>query len=67
MASARKCDRCGNLYEIYDGIRFERGGYSYNWMRILTNHGSAMRDFDLCPECMTKLIEFLRNEEAKDE
>ena len=26
MSSAKKYDRCGNLYELYDGVRCETGG-----------------------------------------
>ena len=62
MANAKKCDRCGKLYEHYNGKPFIDDGSEYNWVRIYTTHGSAWRDFDLCPDCMTKLIAFLKME-----
>lgn len=59
MADAKKCDRCGDLYEMYDGIKFEKAGLSYNHIHALTNYDRVHRTFDLCPTCMNKLINFL--------
>lgn len=67
MANAKKCDRCGVLYEIYNGIKIERGGNSFNWLRLFTTHGVAYREFELCPECMTKLVGFLKGEEVSND
>lgn len=70
MADAKKCDRCGNLYEMYVGIKFEKDSFPYNHIHTLTNHDSVHKTFDLCPTCMDKLIMFLKmmdnDEEAKD-
>lgn len=63
MANALKCDRCGKLYENYKGIRIgDRGAY-YCCMSIITSDGWVRRGYDLCPECMTKLVEFLKLDE----
>ena len=61
MADAKKCDRCGALYDIYDGITFITNGWEYNHMAIFTN-SSVSKTFDLCPNCMGKLIDFLKDE-----
>ena len=59
MANALKCDRCGKLYEIYRGVTFD--GHDYRCIEI---HGMLMaKSFDLCPDCMTKLIDFLKAQE----
>lgn len=70
MALARKCDRCGNLYEVlYININHKRlnsiiiadrdmiGSYS--------NHGI----FDLCPECLKSFKSWLNMEvtDTKDD
>ena len=61
MSLAKKCDRCGKLYEHYP-----IGNRSGNYNAIIL----ARRDFngkllyerdatDLCPECMTEFEEFM--------
>ena len=57
MAKAKKCDRCGNLYENYNGIQMGKGGYHYNTIYVANDF--ITRGFDMCPECMTKLKKFL--------
>ena len=67
MANAKKCDRCGDLYEMYDGIKFEeKVNLSYNHIHVLTNHDSVHKTFDLCPICMNKLINFLEMVDDKE-
>lgn len=61
MSSAKKCDRCGKLYEHYSGIELMDGGNCYNWLRLFTTHGSSYKTYDLCPTCMTQVIAFLNN------
>lgn len=64
MALAKKCDRCGKLYEhypignhtgVFNGIKRVRkedvGRVCYEEMSI-----------DLCPECMDKPNKFLKGE-----
>lgn len=69
MANALKCDRCGKLYEHYNGIRVVDKCNYYCSMSFFSEHGWNRRDYDLCPECMTKLVEFIKGdkEEAEDE
>lgn len=59
MSNAKKCDRCGKLYENYKGVKITEGGNSYNTV-IFTGNNYGNRDFDLCPDCMSKLIEFIK-------
>lgn len=63
MANAFKCDRCGNLYEPYNGIEYQAGCNKYH--SVCLCKGLNNKYFDLCPECMTKLIEFIKA--GKDE
>ena len=59
MAIARKCDRCGKLYEYYPkGNKVQHNGVQ----RIYRNkHGSLGHEetFDFCPECMNAFDEFM--------
>ena len=64
MADAKKCDRCGALYDIYCGIAFVTNGWEYNHMAIFAN-GGVSKTFDLCPNCMGELINFLKDEDDK--
>lgn len=47
MADAYKCDRCGKLYEYYDGIQVVENGNHYNIM--LLAKGIKTRTYDMCP------------------
>ena len=59
MANALKCDRCGKFYEKYDGIKVVSGGNKYCFFSISNCSGLITRDYDLCPECMKSLIEWI--------
>lgn len=65
MANAKKCDRCGNLYELYSGIQIGKGGHFYH--TALVANSNISRSYDMCPECMTKLKEFLTEMEGDEE
>lgn len=57
--NAKKCDRCGKLYEKYTGS-VELG--LSNMVRLMSDGEcvcSPTIDFDLCPECMAKAVSFL--------
>lgn len=56
--NAKKCDRCGKLYELYDGIKFQPTSNSYYIVRF--ENALIGRDFDMCPDCMKKIIEFMK-------
>ena len=64
---ARKCDRCGKLYEHYDGSKnFEENGKANGLILIdrdLDNKYWNRKDYDLCPECMSLTISFLHLKE----
>lgn len=47
MSLAKKCDRCGKLYEPYST--------GENSIRLIRNY----KILDLCPECMKAFNEFM--------
>lgn len=59
---AKKCDRCGHLYEHYDGEKvFPKSRSNSIGLRDTDiDRKYWNRDhFDLCKDCMTKLESFL--------
>lgn len=68
MANAKKCDRCGKLYEFYEGVEFTPGGNRYvnitlGGDRIYDERGRfTAKCFDLCQDCMQQVVYFLNNE-----
>lgn len=58
MSEAKKCDRCGKLYECYKGVEFNKSGFKYNYVRI--SAAISFMDFDLCEPCMTELVNWLK-------
>ena len=59
---ARKCDRCGRLYEHYDGSKaFPKSRSNSLGLRDTDLKETFwQRDrFDLCEDCMAKLESFL--------
>ena len=68
---AMKCDRCGKLYEHYDGRdRFKNTEKSNSL--ILTDKDLELKywsrkSYDLCPDCMEGLGKFLSNERSEGE
>ena len=67
MARAKKCDKCGKLYEHYDGSKQFKEGERANGLflidRDLDNKYWSRRSFDFCSDCMSKLEAFLQNKE----
>lgn len=55
MAQAKKCDRCGKLYE--DDV-----GYIPDITVKEYNHIYGEYRYDFCPECQKKLELFLKGE-----
>lgn len=55
MALAKKCDRCGKLYEHYGDFN--------SYMVIVTDKyghiGATSKKNDLCPDCMQALTDFM--------
>ena len=68
MALAKKCDRCGKLYEHYpNGKKLQ-----YNAIRRLckTDDGGLMgsdNSIDLCPRCMEAFDKFMIGVKFGDE
>lgn len=60
MADAYKCDICGGLYEHYRGIKIIEKGTSYNTMYLTHGASCDSRRFDLCPKCMQKIVDFIK-------
>lgn len=65
MAEAKKCDRCGTLYEDhkveYLIIRLE-----YTGIRTPFPRDQAIPRKDLCPKCYQELLEFLNVKKETD-
>lgn len=62
MAIARKCDRCGKLYEQYNHIELEdkivNGIYT---VENKVNNRHVKHHYDLCEECCWELLIWLQN------
>lgn len=63
MALAKKCDRCGNLYEPKD---INICGAIVNGLGLVSRDewnakAVGRRYFDLCPECLVSLASWLKN------
>lgn len=65
MALAKKCDRCGKLYEHYPMVEV---GFCYNAVGLyhVNSNGTVNKAYklkDLCPECMTAYDKFITMKE----
>ncbi|MBR3117683.1 MAG: hypothetical protein IKF29_00435 [Oceanobacillus sp.] len=65
MSNAKKCDRCGKLYEFYKGVKLNPKGNSYVCVDFIYGGncgglGGGKR-FDLCKECMTDLVKWMND------
>ena len=60
---AMKCDRCGKLYEHYDGSKQFKNTEKANGLQLtdtdLNRNYWDRKSYDLCPDCMDKLEKFL--------
>lgn len=63
MSNAKKCDRCRKLYEFYDGYAVQNGGNKYDTLSLFHHWNTESRRYDLCPECMQSLIEWIKGVE----
>ena len=71
MAIARKCDRCGKLYECYAGAKEFKTGEKANGI-ILIDRGPdglrlSLRTYDLCVDCMGALEAFIRGANGRND
>ena len=65
---ARKCDRCGVLYEFY--ADFPDGGNQIGFMKSDERDSARInktKQYDLCPDCMGKAVRFLKGEDNLDD
>lgn len=67
MSYAMKCDRCGKYYDYYferevngENVRSQNGIFLY--LKDKYGNWGEKEHYDLCPECMAKLKEFLKGE-----
>ena len=58
MSEAKKCDRCGKLYEYYQGVQLIDSGNHFTAV-MLCGHGKT-KLFDLCEDCMSQLINWVK-------
>ena len=60
MSRARKCDRCGSLYEFYEGTKTtERANAVELIDRDMDNSSWSRKIYDLCPVCMDSFLQYL--------
>lgn len=61
---AKRCDRCGQYYEHYEGQAQFKGGERANAVclidRDLEEKYWSRRTCDLCPACMVEFERFIR-------
>ena len=65
MANAKKCDRCGRLYESYEGVAVTKGGRKYHALSLENDY--VYKWYDLCPVCMARLVNFISNSECEQD
>lgn len=62
MALARKCDRCGKLYEMYPSNDESNVWTGVALIRRTVGFCDSSEPMDLCPACMIALEKYLNNE-----
>ena len=61
---ARKCNRCGKLYERYNETRNPKKANGFRFLNIDINQDAYQHEkLDLCPECMEELHAWFKNAE----
>ena len=63
---AKKCDRCGKLYEQYNHKTSSRPNAVKTMNENMNGNYYAADLYDLCPECMNQLNRWLKNEKEGD-
>lgn len=65
MSSAMKCDVCGKYYDKYRGIDIFPEVGKANLVTLYDEQNRVdsieRKSYDLCPECMKSLLNFLNN------
>lgn len=62
MADAKKCDRCGKYYTEREQ-RYVVNGFYVGCVEILSINGNCIDKYDLCDDCIKKLMRYLNHEE----
>lgn len=67
MSNAKCCDRCGKFY-IKNNIVINRSfsNYPVVGFQYETTRGSRYPTIDLCNECLTELVEWMKGSNADD-
>lgn len=60
--NAFKCDICGKFFERSE----EMDNYDYSICKWINGHGGRWKALDLCDECQTKLILFIKGEDVHE-
>lgn len=60
MANAKKCDRCGKYYDVYNGT--DTGMNETNGVASVKGN-KHVKLYDLCPECNTEFKKWIEEEE----
>lgn len=63
MALAKKCDRCGKLYEHYSGFN----ACIMTHVDIRGHVDSMTTKNDLCPDCMEAFTDFMKSPQNSTE
>lgn len=66
---AKKCDRCGKLYEQYHEKYEKIDGVINSAALFFTDKNgfgeAAARTFDLCPHCMEGVVKYLNDPDSE--
>ena len=66
MSAAKKCDRCGKLYEEYNVENDEKKANGIRFLNIDSKEDAYGHPYhDLCPECMGELRTWFYDHETK--
>ena len=59
---AKKCNRCGVLYERYNESRNQNKANGFRFLNIDKNQDACQHEkLDLCPKCMKELYEWFKS------
>lgn len=65
---AKKCDRCGKLYEFYESHSKENcNGFEFVIMSMYESRGISSGFKDLCQECLDSLVRWYEMKEIPKE
>lgn len=62
MADAKKCDRCGKYYTDSEK-QYTFDGFRVGCIKLMSVDGFCIGYYDLCDNCVKKLMRYLNHEE----